>query len=1263
VNDGLAARSEERVEQLLLAVEASIRTGDLASAARLADSAVRRAPDSPQIHRILGEILLRTGEPEAARTHLAQAGRLRSDPDDEALIIVSLLDSDHLDEAAKRLTVALASYAVEPNDRLALAAGRLVLHPKSQVRGWIGLGGDLEPWGEVLDNRTPGGLVRFGGDPDVAASGALVIGEMGAFPSDFNFDGRGWAQGDQIRGWARLGWAPRVRPDLILADRHGHEIRVTDLAQDDQLRHNFEADLRGSGLRGPELTLLAELPDGRRLAFPDSPLLRRLPPPPSPADLERPAPRRPRGADVIIPIYEGLNETLACIASVRGTVGPQVEIVAINDASPNEALVRALNALAAEGAITLLTNEENLGFPASVNRGFELHPGRDVVILNADAEVHPGWLEPLRAAAYAQDHIGTVTALSNCGSIASYPTEPVECDEAQAALIARHAARLHQGLVIDAPTGVGFCMYVRRACLIETGNFDAACFNRGYGEENDFCLRASKLGWRHVIAPEVYVRHVGGRSFGAKAKPLLDRNLKILNRRHPGYEKKVDDFIARDPLAPIRRGLDEALFKQGEAPIVLMITSDLPGGVERFVQERVERRRSEGLEVILLRPAKAGLAVRLEPVGETRFQDLVYDQSLDGEKLAAFLEDLPIEAVEFHHFIDISDRIIAQVLRLGAPYDVYIHDYVWICPRITLMDADDRYCGEPELTACEACLDAHGGRLEAGLTVGRLRDRSARWLAGARRVVAPAQDVAIRLRRYFPKLPVEVRPWEQFPPARPQGAQRGDGVAKVAVIGAIGDHKGYQVLLACAKDAVERALPLEFVLIGFSQDDEALWATGKVFVTGEFEEAEIEGLVAREAPDVCLFASVWPETWCYSLSHALRAGLPVAAFELGAIAERLREAAGAHALLPLNTSAPQINDRLLQMGGLAGVARQLQQAAAPSQPLDVRQSMSQPGGRAMQQSRSGLIVSGDVLPLDRGIYRFSVDSAPARSGDHEALSLPAVHIGPGPGVAAEDIEIMSGLGHAGAWLYEPQDLMVVKIKANSAPVVVTSIRSEDMAALEISVERIDVRALPEARRPQAPPATEAVATAGALWMASEASQVRTRILVHVQRRGDLTFDDQPWAGVPGEDLPIEAFSIVPLEGITAEQIEFKALTATGVETPWTVGGMLCGTRGKAVPLVGFAVRLTGEAKAHYDCEYRGAFRSGKIVGPISNGGPCRALAADDYLEGIQLKFIERARAVPPAVEGPVKPAATPAKSEADPPAIGPRFSVFRESAP
>jgi glycosyltransferase involved in cell wall biosynthesis len=141
---------------------------------------------------------------------------------------------------------------------------------------------------------------------------------------------------------------------------------------------------------------------------------------------------------------------------------------------------------------------------------------------------------------------------------------------------------------------------------------------------------------------------------------------------------------------------------------------------------------------------------------------------------------------------------------------------------------------------------------------------------------------------------------------------------RVVTVGAIGIEKGFDVLLACARDAASRRLPLEFGVVGHTIDDARLMETGRVFVTGEFASAEVQTLIRAQRPSLGLLPSVWPETWCFALSDLWRAGLNVAAFDLGAPAERIRASGGRGFLLPLGLSAPAINNALLASGGIAG---------------------------------------------------------------------------------------------------------------------------------------------------------------------------------------------------------------------------------------------------------------------------------------------------------------------------------------------------------
>jgi len=266
--------------------------------------------------------------------------------------------------------------------------------------------------------------------------------------------------------------------------------------------------------------------------------------------------------DVIIPVYKGLNQTRRCIDSVLGSgQATAFEIVAVDDASPDLGITRYLDELAAAGRITLVRNDANRGFVQSVNRGMALHPDRDVVLLNSDTEVANDWLDRLWRGACAYPDIGTVTPFSNNATICSYPFEGwaggVPGTLGLAALD-RLFATTNAGRLVDMPTAVGFCMCIRRACLDQVGLFDAERFGRGYGEENDFCMRAAGAGWRNVLAGDVFVYHEGAVSFSGERLALTENAGKTLAELYPDYVRKVREHVIRDPATTLRAAVDSA---------------------------------------------------------------------------------------------------------------------------------------------------------------------------------------------------------------------------------------------------------------------------------------------------------------------------------------------------------------------------------------------------------------------------------------------------------------------------------------------------------------------------------------------------------------------------------------------------------------------------------------------------------------------------------------------------------------------------------
>lgn len=629
--------------------------------------------------------------------------------------------------------------------------------------------------------------------------------------------------------------------------------------------------------------------------------------------------------DVIVPVYGQIDLALRCISSVVDSqVATPFELVVIDDCSPDEATMNGLAQMAVSHEFDVLRHDKNLGFPATCNTGFRRHPERDVVILNSDTVVFGDWLDRLRTIAYSDQKIGTVTPLTNDGIIASYPkwleaNEPgpmTECEE-----IDRVAGEVNADMWAVAPTGVGFCMYIKRSCLDEVGEFDAWNFGTGYGEENDFCQRAINSGWVNAITPSVYVRHDGGSSFGPSKESRMNSALAVMERQHPGYLDQVKEFIRQDPLAAARERIDIAMIRQrtcGKA--VLMVTHNWGGGTERHVQELRTLLETAGTPVLIARPDDANEVsfTIVDPLGADTPNLKPLDVTQRPNLMVEHLEAVGVTHVHVHNLVGYSeatpDYLVAALAGSGITYDVTIHDYNYWCPRINLVGITGVYCGEPDLASCDTCVATLGVRSGGGVSVWRRRASYESLLRNARRVFAPSEDVASRLQRHFPGLLPNVRPHEHVVVAhtdenetryrdfygaprrrgRPSPAQR-----RIGVIGELAPHKGSALLQAVAEVASQESLPLHFSILGSTDRDEALESLGNTLVLGRYREQRLEKTLEWLDLDAVWFPAVAPETYSYTLSAALQTRHEVVAFDLGAIAHRLRQA-GQGTLIPMH---------------------------------------------------------------------------------------------------------------------------------------------------------------------------------------------------------------------------------------------------------------------------------------------------------------------------------------------------------------------------
>ncbi len=275
---------------------------------------------------------------------------------------------------------------------------------------------------------------------------------------------------------------------------------------------------------------------------------------------------------ILIPVYRGFMQVQACLNSVLQSLDDnkaEISVLVIDDASPEPAISKWLDDLAAQAKIILLRNTYNLGFIETVNRGLRRAAmmDADVLLLNADTLVHSNWVDRMSHALYSAADIASVTPWSNNGEISSFPKIAVNSPTPNFQQIMRidgRVAALHEsGQIsdVEVPACCGFAMLMRSEVIRQIGLLDGYELIRGYSEEVDWCLRASANGYRHLVATSVFVAHAGGVSFGAEKIYRVAQNRAVIASRYPSYYQAYHQFLKEDPLQDARHLIHSTLLE------------------------------------------------------------------------------------------------------------------------------------------------------------------------------------------------------------------------------------------------------------------------------------------------------------------------------------------------------------------------------------------------------------------------------------------------------------------------------------------------------------------------------------------------------------------------------------------------------------------------------------------------------------------------------------------------------------------------------
>lgn len=650
-----------------------------------------------------------------------------------------------------------------------------------------------------------------------------------------------------------------------------------------------------------------------------------------------PADRPPGAVDIIVPVAGAAEEFARCVASVLAWTNLERHRLAIvldgPQPEPTRELVARLERERPEGLL-VLRNPERVGFVASVNRGMAASD-RDVILLNSDTQVTEGWVRKLQEAAYSASEIATVTPFSNSATICSLPRF-VENNALPAGQTVDSFGRLVEARSRRAyprlPTGVGVCLYIKRKALDQVGLFDTKSFGEGYGEEAEFCMRALKAGYVHVLDDATFIFHEGQRSFGRSRGRRVDAAHQAMQRLHPEYLATVGAFLREDPIRPLRQRVLAELRPvkrsqpAGRPERVLHLVHGWPpwspAGTELYaawLARRQARHRDVAVYARIADPARdkgealelldEGVRVRLIVNNFTQRDPLsrnaIRDRAL-GIDFGHLLDHFAPRLLHVHHLAGHAASLVEAAARKGIPIVFQIQDWWLACARANLFDAWRRLCSGPAPGKCSACLPLTGlppapllNRLLytlRGRAMLKALRRADAFVLGSRFIHESALQLGLLRpddRAYVIPYGVEVGPRPPMRSTRPSGAP-----LRFGFIGALLPHKGAHVaaaafagidpararLLLWGDPAIDPAYARELAQLGGAA----------IELRGRFPEERKAEIFAEL--DALLVPSVGLESFGLVAREALHHRVPVLASDRGALSELFADAQAGGAL-------------------------------------------------------------------------------------------------------------------------------------------------------------------------------------------------------------------------------------------------------------------------------------------------------------------------------------------------------------------------------
>jgi GT2 family glycosyltransferase len=591
---------------------------------------------------------------------------------------------------------------------------------------------------------------------------------------------------------------------------------------------------------------------------------------------------------IIIPVYRGFAETQNCLNSVLNNLQIGQRLLVINDNSPEQRMTDYLQRLANEKKIEYHANSQNIGFVSSVNLGMRLAKNSDVILLNSDTEVHGAWVDRLGRHAYSGDKVGTVTPFSNNATICSWPSLEGSGMFGPLAEVDTAFEIANRGRSITIPTAVGFCMYIRRDCLSEIGYFDEKKFGKGYGEENDFCMKATRKGWLHLQAADVFVYHKGETSFGTDSIEKKHAG-EIIRKRYPHYDRLVQRHVKKEEIHPYKFAATAEFAKKLYRERVLILNHGLGGGADKYLRQHIEK-NSKSVFFAEIKPFMEGVCFSLPSLPSHPALCAAEDEI--ESKVCPILENFNFTNLFINHLLGFSDQAIELLKRFGQKKEFIAHDYFTICPRVFLAKPNqDVFCGLPDEDTCNLCLSED---ILAKTKISEHRKKFGFVYAPDTSVYYPTQSVAKNIKKIYTNFAGFHLPHEniQINPGDVKNDFCEGEIFRIAILGALTPHKGRERVVRLLEELTIDD-KVHIYLVGYMspiylQSDFKRIGEKLTFTeTGPYKDDEVaKKHINNLNPHLFWFPVGIPETYSYTLSLALDAKKPIAGPNLPFFKER-----------------------------------------------------------------------------------------------------------------------------------------------------------------------------------------------------------------------------------------------------------------------------------------------------------------------------------------------------------------------------------------